>query len=183
MRPAKRRSRTAATTLDGGTAKPVTATGKRRGRARAGASESDHGRALFKWVTLAESTHPDLRLFYHIPNGGSRASKTRTTADGRTVRYSPEAARMKGEGVRAGVLDYNLDVARGGFFGLRLELKTATGKVSADQRQWILAETQAGYAATVCYGWLAARDALLRYLSLPPTERPPSQAQFPDAWA
>lgn len=148
-----------------------------------GASESDHGRALFSWVQAAQGGLPDLRLFYHVPNGGSRSSKTRVTADGRVVRYSPEAARMKGEGVRPGVLDYNLDIARGGFFGLRLELKAPSGKLSAEQREWMVAERGAGYCAVVAYGWFAAREALLAYLALPLTERPLLSLQFRDSWS
>lgn len=58
-------------------------------------------------------------LLFAIPNGGKR---TRI-----------EACILKGEGVRAGVPDLFLAVARGGYHGLFLELKTEKGRISEAQ--------------------------------------------------
>ena len=73
--------------------------------------EAREQEALFRWVAFARSGMPDLDMLYHIPNGGSRNRK--------------EAYNLKLQGVRAGVPDLCLPVARGKFHGLYIELNTA----------------------------------------------------------
>lgn len=123
--------------------------------------EAKHQAALFDWVDKAKGKYPDLAKLYHVPNGGARNGF--------------EGARLKAEGVRAGQLDLNLDVARGGFHGLRIELKATrlelgeTPKPNAKQRR-IIEELRAdGYYATHCEGWDRARALLLWYVQQPPT--------------
>jgi hypothetical protein len=68
--------------------------------------------------------------------------------------------------VRAGVPDFALDVARGGYHGLRIELKRRVGgALSPAQRDWIAWLTSQGYLAVVCRGWEEARDKLVEYLA------------------
>lgn len=73
---------------------------------------------LFNWIAFARAATPELDMLYHIPNGGSRNKR--------------EAANLKRQGVRAGVPDLCLPVARGDYHGLYIELKygknTATKK-------------------------------------------------------
>jgi hypothetical protein len=107
--------------------------------------------ALMKAVRYAEGKHPELRLLFAVPNGGDR--------------HPAVAAKMKAEGVKAGVPDYLLPVARGGFHGLAIELKTATGSPSREQRQWIADLRAQGYRADVCKGWLQAFNTITDYLS------------------
>ena len=64
------------------------------------ASEHQEQAALFRWAWFAQVKHPALALLYAIPNGGHR--------------HKAVAARMKAEGVKAGVPDLCLPVARGG---------------------------------------------------------------------
>jgi hypothetical protein len=107
--------------------------------------------ALMRCVRLHESRWPDLRLLYAIPNGGDR--------------HPAVAAKLRAEGVRAGVPDYCLPVPRGPYHGLYVELKTPTGYPSREQREWIAALREQGYRAEVCRGWQAAWDVLMEYLS------------------
>ena len=124
-----------------------------RGRiAPAGPRRTEHAEAvaLMRMVRLHESRMPALRLLHAIANGGDRHPAT--------------AARLRAEGVRAGVPDYCLPVARGGFHGLYIELKTATGYPSREQKAWISDLLAEGYRAEVCRGWSAAWDVIVEYL-------------------
>ena len=112
--------------------------------------EHEHQKALFHWAKVMENQHPELALLYANPLGGYRPKRT--------------AAKMKAEGVKAGVPDITLPVARHGYHGLYIELKTERGRVTPEQRQWMWALYQQGYLALVCRGWEHARDLLLTYL-------------------
>jgi hypothetical protein len=106
---------------------------------------------LFQWARLQSGKYPELELMYHVPNGGSR--------------NRVEAARLKGQGVRAGVPDICLPVARGSKHGLYIELKrTKGGRVSEEQTGWIEALEAQGYAVAICKGWEAASETILKYL-------------------
>lgn len=120
--------------------------------------EDRHQAALFDWCKLAVAAHPDLAMLMHVPNGGKRNAR--------------EAGRLKRQGVRAGYPDLVLDVARGGYHGLRIELKATRAElgrkpeVSPLQRQWLDRLNLQGYRALVCEGWEQARDEILGYLAL-----------------
>ena len=115
-------------------------------------SEAQEQRALFQWAGYAEQQYPELKLLHHIPNGGKRDVRT--------------AANLKREGVKAGVPDICLPVARGQYHGLYIELKTVKGKVQKNQKEWLNALNSEGYATKVCYGWLEAKEAIEKYLGL-----------------
>ena len=107
--------------------------------------------ALFRWAELQAGKYPELRLLFHIPNGGSRGKA--------------EAGRFRAMGVKAGVPDLFLPVARQGMHGLFIELKRQKGsRVSKEQQTWGTALYKQGYAAHVCYGWEDAMRVILRYL-------------------
>ena len=113
--------------------------------------EEEEQQALFAWAALQAGRHSELGLLYHIPNGGARSKA--------------EAGRFKAEGVKSGVPDLCLPVARKGFHGLYVELKRLTGgKVSDKQNEWITALDKEGYCAVVCRGWLEASKVILWYL-------------------
>ena len=104
-------------------------------------SESEEQAAIFEWCAWNRGKYPELELLYHIPNGGKRGKA--------------EAARFKREGVKAGVPDLCLPVARRGFHGLYIELKAEKG-IAELKRQ--------NYCAFVAYGAAAAIKALAFYL-------------------
>lgn len=114
-------------------------------------TEAQEQRFLFQWAGLAEQKYPELKLLHHVPNGGKRDAKT--------------AANLKREGVKAGVPDIVLPVARGKFHGLYIELKVGKNKTSLRQNVWIENLREQGYFVKVCYGWINAREVIERYLS------------------
>lgn len=115
------------------------------------ATESVEQQALFRWAAYQYGAHPELALLYHVPNGGGRSRA--------------EAGRFKAEGVKAGVPDLCLPVARGQFHGLYIELKRAKGgRLHPEQRRWLDELGRQGYAAIVCYGWEDAVRAIKEYL-------------------
>ena len=120
-------------------------------------SESSQQIALFIWSALPEvrAKYPELKWLFHIPNGGSR--------------NNIEAARLKAQGVKAGVPDLMLPVKRSlGYGGLFIELKKMKGIVSQKQKYWLdYLHCYGEYFATVCYGWEQARDVIIWYLELP----------------
>lgn len=106
---------------------------------------------LFRWVETQKESLPELGLLFHIPNGGSR--------------HPGEAARLKLQGVRAGVPDLCLPVPRMGYHGMYIELKRQRGgRVSAEQTEWIEALVRQKYCVAVCHGWEEARQQILGYL-------------------
>lgn len=114
-------------------------------------SEAEEQATLFHWARMQEKKYPELALMFHIPNGGLRSKS--------------EAARFKKQGVKAGIPDICLPCARGGRHGLFIELKKLTGgKTSKEQKEWIAALQNAGYAVSVCHGWEDASELILDYL-------------------
>lgn len=121
---------------------------------RPNASPTEHVEAamLMRAVRGHEHLHPELRLLHAIPNGGHRSKRT--------------AIDLKAEGVKAGVPDYFLPVARGGRHGLYVELKrTRGGRVSTEQSAWLAALEAQGYRVAVAKGWEAAWDEIRDYLA------------------
>lgn len=117
-------------------------------------SEQVEQMALMRWAEYEKGAHPELKLLMHIPNGGSRTKA--------------EAGRFKAMGVKPGVPDLFLPVARGTYHGLWVELKRADGgKTKAAQRGWIDALKAQGYMAGVCHGWVEASETIMKYLNLP----------------
>jgi hypothetical protein len=97
-------------------------------------------------------------LIYHVPNGGHR--------------HKLVAIKLKGQGVKTGVPDLVLPMARGGYFGLYLEFKATApndAAVSASQHAWIRRLNEQGYLAIVCRGHFDAMEQIRAYLRLSPT--------------
>lgn len=112
--------------------------------------ESAEQQNLLRWSLWAEAKYPELCLLYHVPNEGKRS---------RAV-----GGRLKAEGLKPGVPDLCLPVARGGFHGLYIELKAQGGKVTANQEKWIAELTVQGYLAKVCVGFESAQRLIESYL-------------------
>lgn len=119
-------------------------------------SEAEEQTAVMEWSQLIIGKYPDIRLLFHIPNGGSR--------------HPAEAAHLKAQGVKAGVPDLFLPVPRGGYHGLFVEMKTRDGKISEAQRRWLHDLKDQGYAVAVCHGARAAIDTIQGYMEGSPPE-------------
>lgn len=114
-------------------------------------SEGEEQATLFSWAQMQSRRRPELKLLFHIPNGGSR--------------NKIEAARLKAQGVKPGVPDLFLPVARGVWFGLFIELKRQKGgRVSDQQRRWIEELERQGYRAEIACGWREAAAIISDYL-------------------
>jgi hypothetical protein len=143
-------------------------------------TESGHQKALFAWAAMAHRfgfgvandaesygaklksmldryensplAVPALRWLHAIPNGGYRDPVT--------------AARMKAEGVKSGVADIFLPVARGGVHGLYIEMKKpGSGKQSKEQIEFQQFCVEQWFAYVVCDTWREAASTLQYYLT------------------
>ncbi len=126
--------------------------------------EDAEQKALIQWADLMRMPnkhclYPGAKIgdyLFAIPNGGAR---------GRI-----EAARLVGLGVRAGVSDllFSFPTMSAPIkCGLYIEMKAAKphGKApSQKQKDFIEKMRQAGYNATVCYGFDEARQAIRNHL-------------------
>lgn len=116
-------------------------------------TEEEEQITLIEWAAMMSGRHPELKTLIHIPNGGSR--------------NKAEAAKLKAMGVRAGVSDLFLPVARGRYHGLWIEMKRRKGgKMSDEQTAWIRAMRAQGYAAEVVRGAGQAMELIMSYLEL-----------------
>lgn len=113
-------------------------------------SESAEQITIFEWAAFCSGRRPELNLLFHVPNGGERSAS--------------EAGRFKAEGVKSGVPDLVLPVARSGYHGLYIELKASDGVVSDKQEEWIDMLKQQSYYAAVCYGADEAITTIENYL-------------------
>ena len=77
-------------------------------------TESAEQQCLFRWAAYNRGRWPEMKMMYHIPNGGTRSKS--------------EAGRFRAEGVKAGVPDICLPVARGGYHGMYIEMKRRKGQ-------------------------------------------------------
>lgn len=123
-----------------------------RGSTRAGKTptptEHEEQVTLFTWFRMRYAG----MLMYAIPNGGARSSIT--------------GARLRDEGVLAGVPDIFLPCPSGGKHGLYIEMKRQKGgRVSAPQKAVMQALRMQGYEVAVCHGWQEARDCIEQYLA------------------
>ena len=109
---------------------------------------------LFKWSQQPNirARWPELALMFHIPN------ERHCTAQ--------QGKQLKLAGVRSGVPDLCLPVARGGYHSLYIELKTESGATMPEQDWWIERLNAAGHFAQVCHGWEFAARVLEWYLTL-----------------
>jgi hypothetical protein len=123
--------------------------------------EHDEQCALFAWADAAQEEHPELALMFSIPNGG----KLPYTRNAKGKVHSPQRIALVAEGMKAGVPDVCLPVARGRFHSLWIEMKRKPNKPTQEQLQWIEALRHYGHCAMVCYGATEAINAIMGYLT------------------
>lgn len=115
-------------------------------------SEATEQEIVINWCEYNSPRHPELKLIYHVPNGGSRNQL--------------EAVNLKRQGVKAGVPDLNLPVALNGFHGLYIEMKFGKNKTTEKQKWWLEQLQKQGYKTAVCYGADEAIDTIKEYLNI-----------------
>lgn len=113
--------------------------------------------AVIAWADLQayDNEHKIGAFLFAIPNGGQRNKIT--------------AARLKAEGVRAGVPDLFLAIPRAPYSGLFIEMKRAKkslSKVSKEQRAKQELFERVGYEVATCYGAEEAIYKIKNYLNI-----------------
>ena len=96
----------------------------------------------------------DLRKIpvFAIPNGGSR--------------NKIEAANLKRQGVKAGVPDLMLPVAKQGYHGLFIEMKVGYNKPTNNQIKWAKILSKNGYLVKTCWSADEAINLITNYIYL-----------------
>lgn len=108
--------------------------------------------AFMQWCQLQERKYPELKLMFAIPNGGQRSITT--------------AGKLKKEGVKAGIPDLHLPIARGVYHSLFIEMKVGKNKPTAHQIKMMEMLSSSGNFCVVCYGAKEAIVATQSYLML-----------------
>jgi hypothetical protein len=116
----------------------------------ASGSEDAHQTALFAWAALNTSHWPELQLLFAIPNEGPSSER--------------QGGQLKVAGLRSGLPDVMLPVARRGKHGLWIEMNVHPNRTTAAQDQWIRNLTAQGYMVYVAYSWWEAKQCILDYL-------------------
>ncbi len=114
--------------------------------------EHEIQKAFFKWIDLRKGQIKCLDLFHAQANGGHRHLLT--------------AVKLKAEGVRAGVLDTQLPVARGGFIGLAIEFKAPDANPTKEQRERAERLMCEGWCVAFCWSWESAARVTLGYVGM-----------------
>jgi len=148
-------------------------------------SEAANQRALFMWSNMAYRfglMAANNKSSYTLPNHAANdclihndrvlqlkwLHAIHNQGHGDAIR----GANAKAEGVKAGVFDMflpvpaRLSVYNSCYNGLYLELKVGKNKMSSIQTEFADDMTSAGYACECAWGWLNARDKILKYLGL-----------------
>ena len=114
--------------------------------------EYDEQWTLFRKLEWREKQYPMLSLCFATLNG--------------LVIGPAQAMRAKRAGLKPGVPDIVLPVARKGFHGLFVELKRNDESIQASPLQniWLDKLSAQGYLAMVCHGADDAEQAILNYL-------------------
>ena len=114
-------------------------------------TESEEQCMLFEWAELSQAMYPELALLFHIPNGSCKPIN--------------QAIKFKREGLKPGVPDLCLPVARQGYHALYIEMKRSEGGRLSDAQKWWLENLHAqGNKAVVCNGFEEAASVIEDYL-------------------
>jgi hypothetical protein len=127
-------------------------------------AEHDEQAAVINWAQFLIGQYPELGLLFAIPNGAKLPYFESRSRSGKKYRWSPEAEKLKAEGLKPGVPDLFLPVARKGYNGLFIELKYGRNKPSEQQVAYLDALSAQGYLAVVCWGAEDAIETITEYL-------------------
>jgi len=120
-------------------------------------SEHTEQAEVIQWAKDNEFIYPELRWLYSSLNGIVIPAPPMVRA--KIINY------MKAEGMRNGIPDLFLPVARHGFHGLFVEMKrTDGGVISPEQKEFMEFAAAQGYLDKICYGCDEATEALEWYL-------------------
>ena len=135
---------------------------KKTGSRRNSHDEDDIQAEFFRTVPLFLPNIPE-KLLYAVPNGGKREQKTIQTKTG-TKTFSPEAVRLKRQGVKSGVADVILQIPKNGYGCLCMEFKTDSGDQSAEQKEFQKQTESVGNKYVIVRSAMQAIEELKEYL-------------------
>ena len=120
-------------------------------------SEFNHQAALFAWARnpAVLKQYPCLGLLEGSMNG------VKLTIG--------QAGKAKAAGMLKGAHDVRLPIARGGYFGLSIELKYKKNKPTLEQLAYGKRLEQEGWKVVYHWSWTDARDEIVTYLNQPKT--------------
>ncbi len=126
--------------------------------------EEVEGQRLWARVVDNIQKYPDMKTIFHVPNGGHR--------------FESVGAKLKAQGVRAGVPDYVWPCPRAGWHGCFVELKRVKGgtlqPLQAKWRDWM---EERGFYWKLAHGADEAWDTLVWYHNLTVFSTVPTRAQ------
>ena len=127
-------------------------------------TEHQEQAAIIEWARMQANLHPALEWLFAIPNGAKRP--WRKNRQGK--RYSPEAIKLKREGLTPGVPDLFLPYPSRGYHGYFLEMKRPGNieGVRDGQKEFMAYCECAGYLAQVHDNADSAIEAIKWYLEL-----------------
>ena len=99
--------------------------------------------------------------------------KSCASLGGQYQRYNSQRNKAKATGYVKGFPDLQITEARGGFFGMFIEIKEK-GYATKEQKQWLKDLTDRGYYAECLKGFDNIKHAIDAYLKAPPTIGMPS---------
>lgn len=115
-------------------------------------NEHEEQSKVISWAEAMSYNIPELAALHAIPNQNILLSKVKSQARRyQVINYS------KAEGLKNGVPDLHLPVARGGYHSLYIEMKVKNNKASDSQEEW--AERLSDLGNLVIYCW-SAQDAI-----------------------
>jgi len=114
-------------------------------------SEHDEQCAFIDWARLPaiQKRYDGIHLMHAIPNGGQR--------------HPAVAAKLKREGVLAGIPDIFIPKPCGDWHGMYIEMKYGKNNLSEKQKRVISILQEHGYRVDVCYNALEAISAVQDY--------------------
>ena len=118
--------------------------------------------AVIFWARIQAKRNPELELLAAVPNG----AKLPYRKNSKGQRYSPEAMKLKAEGLLPGFPDLFLPVARNGYHGALWELKVGKNVPSDEQKRIIELLLAQGYFVDVCYGADVLIKSICDYLDI-----------------
>lgn len=118
-----------------------------------GTSEDSIQKAILTWASYAKHNgRPLSDYLVHTPNGGGRSPG--------------EGYNFKKMGVKKGYPDLILDIAKGGYHGLRIELKKVKGsRTTPEQIERLEMLNAEGYYAVIAKGFDEAIQIILDYMA------------------
>ncbi len=115
-------------------------------------TEAWEQKKVIEWKRENQDKYPELQLLFASLNGIRLTMGLRKKA--------------KEQGLEPGYPDLMLDIPKGGFHGLRIELKRVKGGTVADDQKRVIGMLRdRGYCVEVCKGHVEAINTIVNYLN------------------